>query len=102
MQIRKIGIISKPRKTEVREIVPPLIEWLRKREIETFIDKETRTIVESTERSLPRNDMPGQAELLAVLGGDGAVLATARALNRKPVPSRAVTLRGPALSTVTT
>jgi len=102
MQIRKIGIISKPRKTEVREIVPPLIEWLRKREIETFIDKETGTIVESTERCLTRNDMPGQVDLLVVLGGDGTLLATARALNRKPVPILAVNLGGLGFLTVIT
>jgi len=102
MQIRKIGVISKPRKTEVREIVPPLIEWLRKREIETFIDKETGTIVESTERCLTRNDMPGQVDLLVVLGGDGTLLATARALNRKPVPILAVNLGGLGFLTVIT
>ena len=102
MQIRKIGIISKPRKTEVREIVPPLIEWLRKREIETFIDKETGTIVESTERCLTRNDMPGHVDLLVVLGGDGTLLATARALNRKPVPILAVNLGGLGFLTVIT
>ena len=102
MQIRKIGIISKPRKAEVREIVPPLIEWLRKREIETFIDKETGTIVESTERCLTRNDMPGQVDLLVVLGGDGTLLATARARNRKPVPILAVNLGGLGFLTVIT
>ncbi|PYV11597.1 MAG: NAD(+) kinase [Acidobacteria bacterium] len=102
MQIRKIGVISKPRKPEVREIVPPLIEWLRKREIETFIDKETGTIVESTERCLTRNDMPGQVDLLVVLGGDGTLLATARALNRKPVPILAVNLGGLGFLTVIT
>ena len=41
MPIKRVGIISKPKKTEIREIVPPLGGWLRERDVEVFIDKET-------------------------------------------------------------
>ena len=102
MAIQRVGIISKPKKTEIREIVPPLIEWLRQRHVEVFIDKETGSIVERNERSLSRNEMPGGVDLLIVLGGDGTLLATARALNRKPVPILAVNLGGLGFLTVIT
>jgi NAD+ kinase len=102
MPIKRIGIISKPKKAEIREIVPPLIAWLRERQVEVFIDKETGAILESPERSLSRNEMPGQVDLLIVLGGDGTLLATARALNRKPVPILAVNLGGLGFLTVIT
>jgi len=102
MPIQRVGIISKPKKSEIREIVPPLIEWLRQREVEVFIDKETGSIIERTERSLSRNEMPGRVDLLIVLGGDGTLLATARALNRKPVPILAVNLGGLGFLTVIT
>jgi NAD+ kinase len=102
MPIQRVGIISKPKKTEIREIVPPLIEWLRARHIEVFIDKETGSIVERSEPSLSRNEMPGRVDLLVVLGGDGTLLATARALNRKPVPILAVNLGGLGFLTVIT
>ena len=92
--IKRVGIISKPKKTEVREIVPALLEWLRERSIEAFIDKETGAIMEMRERCLTRNEMPSKVDLLIVLGGDGTLLATARALNRKPVPILAVNLGG--------
>jgi NAD+ kinase len=92
--IKHVGIISKPKKTEVREIVPGLLEWLRERSIEAFIDKETGAIMATKERCLTRNEMPSRADLLIVLGGDGTLLATARALNRKPVPILAVNLGG--------
>ena len=94
MPIKHVGIISKPKKTEIREIVPGLLEWLRERSIEAFIDKETGAIMETREHCLTRNDMPDQVDLLIVLGGDGTLLATARALNRKPVPILAVNLGG--------
>lgn len=102
MPIKKIGIISKPRKPEVREIVPALLEWLKQRNIEACIDKETGAILESNEKCLTRNEMPAQVDLLVVLGGDGTLLATARALNRKPVPILAVNLGGLGFLTVIT
>src|SRR5271157_5097710 len=94
MSIEKIGIISKPKKVELREIVPPLLKWLRERDIEVCIDKETGAIIKTSEPCLTRNEMPGKVDLLIVLGGDGTLLATARALNRKPVPILAVNLGG--------
>jgi NAD+ kinase len=102
MPIKRIGIISKPKKTEVREVVPPLIAWLRERQVEVFIDKETGAILESPERSVSRNEMPGKVDVVIVLGGDGTLLATARALNRKPVPILAVNLGGLGFLTVIT
>ncbi|MFB3921218.1 MAG: NAD(+)/NADH kinase [Terriglobia bacterium] len=102
MRITRIGIVSKPKKGEVREIVPPLIEWLRERQIEVYTDKETASSLEGGEKSLTRNEMPGKVDLLVVLGGDGTLLATARALNRKPVPILAVNLGGLGFLTVIT
>src|ERR1041385_8986887 len=92
--IKRVGIISKPKKTEIREIVPALLEWLQERGIEAFIDKETGAIMEMKKGSVTRNEMPSKVDLLIVLGGDGTLLATARALNRKPVPILAVNLGG--------
>ena len=102
MTVKRVGIISKPKKAEIREILPPLIQYLRERKIEVFIDKETGAILESPERCFTRNEMPGQVDLLVVLGGDGTLLATARALNRKPVPILAVNLGGLGFLTVIT
>jgi NAD+ kinase len=102
MSIKRIGIISKPKKTEIREIVPSLTQWLRERNVEVFLDKETASLLESAERSLSRNEMPSQVDLLVVLGGDGTLLAAARALNRKPVPILAVNLGGLGFLTVIT
>ena len=92
MAIKKIGIVSKPKKAEIREIVPELVEWLRERDIEVSIDKETGAILESTEKCLTRNELPGKVDLLIVLGGDGTLLAAARTLYRREVPIFAVNL----------
>lgn len=103
MQIKKIGITSKPKKSEVRDIVPPLMRWLREREIEVYIDKETSATLEKPDQCvLTRNEMPGHVDVIIVLGGDGTLLATARALNRKLVPLLAVNLGGLGFLTVIT
>jgi len=102
MGIKKVGITSKPKKAEVREVVPSLIQWFRDRQIEVFVDKETAATLDGREKSLTRNEMPGQVDLIVVLGGDGTLLATARALNRKPVPLLAVNLGGLGFLTVIT
>jgi len=102
MPITKIGITSKPKKAEIREIVPPLIKWLRERDIEVFIDKETGASIESPEKCLTRNEIPTRVDLIIVLGGDGTLLATARALNRRPIPILAVNLGGLGFLTVIT
>ena len=102
MGIKKVGITSKPKKAEVREVVPSLIHWFRDRQVEVFVDKETAATLDGREKSLTRNEMPGQVDLIVVLGGDGTLLATARALNRKPVPLLAVNLGGLGFLTVIT
>jgi NAD+ kinase len=94
MQVKRIGIVSKPRKAEVREVVQPLLDWLRSHSIESCIDKETGSILENHDRCLTRNEMPSQVDLIVVLGGDGTLLAAARALKGKPVPLLAVNLGG--------
>jgi NAD+ kinase len=102
MSVNKVGIISKPKKLEIREIVPPLLAWLRERGIETCIDGETAAIINTPEPCLTRNEMAGTVDLLVVLGGDGTLLATARALDGRPAPILAVNLGGLGFLTVIT
>ncbi len=102
MPMKRIGIVSKPKKTEIREIVPPLLQWFRERDLEVYIDKETGAMLVSPEKCLTRNEIPTRVDLLVVLGGDGTLLATVRALNRKPVPILAVNLGGLGFLTVIT
>lgn len=102
MRVTKIGITSKPLKAEVQEIVPPLIEWLRERHVDVCIDEETAAALGGHEVCLARDQIPPQVDLIVVLGGDGTLLATARALNGKPVPLLAVNLGGLGFLTVIT
>lgn len=100
--VRRVGITSKPDKLEVREIVPELIRWFCERRVEVFIDEETAATLGSAENCLARSELAGRVEVIVALGGDGTLLATARALQGKPVPLLAVNLGGLGFLTVIT
>ncbi|HEX5482884.1 MAG TPA: NAD(+)/NADH kinase [Terriglobia bacterium] len=102
MPIQKVGITSKPRKPELKEIVPPLARWLQERNLEVLLDKETGANIETSDCCLTRNEIATQADLVVVLGGDGTLLATARAVGRRPVPILAVNLGALGFLTVIT
>jgi len=102
MQIKRVGITSKPHKTEVRELVPPVIAWLQARGLEVFIDQETAANLCNGEAGIARAELASRIDLAIVFGGDGTFLATARALDGKSVPILAVNLGGLGFLTVVT
>ena len=92
--IRVAGIVCKPIKEMVSSVVPPLIEWLRQRNIEIFVDRETQACVDPSWPCLARDEMAGRIDLLIVLGGDGTLLSAARALGGHKIPILPVNLGG--------
>lgn len=101
MQIKRVGITSKPNKHEVKDIVAPLIVWLQNRGLEVLIDRETAANL-GADAGIERSGMASRIDLAIVLGGDGTFLATARALEGCPVPILAVNLGGLGFLTVVT
>src|SRR5271156_18047 len=91
--IRSAGIICKPIPEMVASVVPPLLEWLHARKVETFIDSRTATTL-AAGSALTREEMAGKVDLFIVLGGDGTLLAAARAVHGHKIPILAVNLGG--------
>jgi NAD+ kinase len=92
--IRAAGIVCKPIRDVVCSVVPPLIEWLRARKIEVFVDNETQACVDTKAAAVAREAIGEKIDLLIVLGGDGTLLSAARALGAYKVPILAVNLGG--------
>lgn len=92
--IRAAGIITKPAHQQPRAVIPPLLEWLERRNIEVFVDQDTQACSGSKVTCLSREDLAQKIDLLIVLGGDGTLLSGARALGGKKVPILAVNLGG--------
>jgi len=90
--IRTVGIACKPLTQVVCTVVPPLLAWLHARKIETLVDRETQACIDSGISGVPRELLGEKVDLLLVLGGDGTLLAAARALGGHDVPILAVNL----------
>src|SRR3989442_3580918 len=85
--IRTIGIISRPRRADIAAAVPPLMEWLKARKREVFCDDETATCIPAGAHQRHRQELAEGSDLLIVLGGDGTMLAAARAAAERRRPN---------------
>jgi NAD+ kinase len=81
-----IGIISRPRRSNLVVVVPPLLEWLEAHGIQTLIDEETANCLPDGSKGLPREQVADSSQLLLVLGGDGTMLAAARLAAPRGIP----------------
>jgi len=89
---KAVGIVSKPNKREVGEIVPGLLRWLRDHGYTFVLDPETALHAPGIEM-VSRPEMAGRdLDFIIVLGGDGTLLSAARAVSRSGIPVVGVNL----------
>ena len=90
------AILSKPQKPELSVILPELHAWLVQRGWTTVLDRESAGYLQEAgiaAECIPRDEMARRKPNLAiVLGGDGTLLAAARALAHADVPLLSVNL----------
>lgn len=88
----RIAILSKPQKPELANILPELAVWLKQHSYETVLDPISASYMGRAETA-PRHKMHEyEPELAIVLGGDGTLLAAARAFTRTETPILSVNL----------
>jgi NAD+ kinase len=97
--MKRIGIIAKQNKPEAVPIVRSLVEWLRPKKIEVFIEEGMGKLVHPPLtgpqlNSVEREDIPRHVEMIIVLGGDGTLLSVARLVRDYAVPILGVNLGG--------
>jgi NAD+ kinase len=91
--VETVGIMSKPGVDPAWTIVPELVEWLWRRGIKSRYDRETAEYLRAT-NGVDRDLVPEDTQLVVVLGGDGTLLAAARAIAGREIPLFAVNLGG--------
>jgi NAD+ kinase len=86
------AIISKPQKPEVAGILRDLIAWLEARNYHYLLDPDSAAYLDAP-NPIERVDLPKhKPNLVIVLGGDGTLLATARAFAGTTTPILSVNL----------
>lgn len=93
IRVKTVGIVSKPRSESAASLLPPLIAWLKQRELMVLLDEQSATYVGASD-GLDRKKVARQSDLVVVLGGDGTLLSAARASIGHDVPLFAVNLGG--------
>jgi NAD+ kinase len=90
----KAAIISKPQKAELEHILPELVVWLSENGFDYILDPESAEYLKaSAEDAVERQFMPEHGpDLVVMLGGDGTLLAAARAFAFTNTPILAVNL----------
>jgi len=95
----RIGIVAKRNKPEAVAVVRNLVEWLRPKKIQVYIEKEIEellspTLSEGHWKSVEREEMPLHVEMMIVLGGDGTLLSVGRQVWNRNIPILGVNLGG--------
>jgi NAD+ kinase len=92
-RFERVGLVSKPRRPDIKGVAPGLLDWLRDRGLRCLYDHQTADYL-GTPDGLSREALAAEVDLLIVLGGDGTLLAAARAAGGRSLPLLAVNLGG--------
>lgn len=97
--MKRIGIIAKQNKPEAVTISRQLIEWLKPKGVEVYLEEGLGKAVNlhetvSVKNTVKREEIPAQVEMIIVLGGDGTLLSVARLVGTHQVPILGVNLGG--------
>jgi NAD+ kinase len=90
MVIRSVGVCLKPNQPQIAELVRALEAWLVERGFEVVLAKQTVNAA-----GVPvtlGSEVVEKVDLMIVLGGDGTLLAVARAIGSRSVPILGVNL----------
>jgi len=90
MVIRSVGVCPKPNQPQIAELVRALEAWLVERGLEVVLARQT--VNAAGVLVTLGSEVAEKADLMIVLGGDGTLLAVARAIGSRPVPILGVNL----------
>jgi NAD+ kinase len=90
MAIQTIGVALKPDQPRLGSVVRDIAKWLQDRGVELLLGPEASKA--SGLPGMPRSELADKADLIVVLGGDGTLLAVARAIGGCAVPVLGVNL----------
>jgi NAD+ kinase len=90
--MKSVGIIAKPGKPELATLVPELRGWLEQHGYAVFVDEGTAPFAGDAPMVEREKMLERRPEFIVVLGGDGTLLAAARAVTKSAIPLLGVNL----------
>jgi NAD+ kinase len=90
--MKRIGIITKRGEPKTIKAVRDLMKWLKDKEYEFLIEKETATALKL--KGYDRKDIRAISDMIIVFGGDGTLLSAARFVGDRGIPILGVNLGG--------
>jgi NAD+ kinase len=101
--VTRVGLVAKPDAAQAQSVILGLLDFFGSRGITVVVEKETAALVPSSSAAVAgKGELPGQVDLVIVLGGDGTLLSMARAVGDLGVPILGVNLGGLGFLTATT
>lgn len=89
----RVGVVSKPHRTEFARSLEEILQWLQRRGCQTLVEE---SVLENFGLSgypgVTREEMPSRVDTIIVFGGDGTILSVARAIGDNNAPILAVNL----------
>ncbi len=99
--MKNIGLFCKQHSSANQKVVNTLVQWLRDRGCNLFMDTDTAELIGETV-AYPQEEIPTRSDLIIVLGGDGTLLNVARITHPHGVPILGVNLGSLGFLTETT
>jgi NAD+ kinase len=97
--MKRIGIVAKRNKPEAAGIARRLIDWLRVRKVEVYVEEEIGKYFDGScggpgIKIIKGEDLSRNVEMVVILGGDGTLLGVARLVWQHRIPILGVNLGG--------
>lgn len=84
--MNRIGIIANVKRPNVEEAVRKVLSWAEQNNKECFLCSELSEFFQEETRLFSREELRHHADCIFTLGGDGTMLATARAVGDSEIP----------------
>ncbi|HEX7401505.1 MAG TPA: NAD(+)/NADH kinase [candidate division Zixibacteria bacterium] len=92
--MKNIGIIANVRKEMTKGVVEEIIRWASQENVGFFLGEELAPLVGHPEAAFPPEELWQESDVLISLGGDGTMLASARAVGEHETPILGINLGG--------
>jgi NAD+ kinase len=93
----KFGIVGNTTKPIIKEIIPPLLKWLKHRSHDWVLESTLIDYLGEQHKSVRQaaaNQLGTKCDMVLAFGGDGTMLSTAREIGNSGVPILGVNLGG--------